>query len=636
MIDPAEHNAIIAANPLIEYCRRIGLELRRVGNEWKCLCPLHTEQTPSFTVDAKKDLFYCHGCGVGGSVIDLHAKLRTMSIGEAMRDLSPYGDNNGDGTRGSREKQEPASSQDGEKPKSAGTQDRNPASVEIAAYDYQDATGRVRFQVVRFEPKTFKQCHIDQSGARVWNMDGVERLPYRLPEVLAADTEEVWIVEGEKDVETLRQIKGTVATCNPGGAGKWLPAFSQHLRGKSVFIVPDRDDSGAKHAANVLASLAGLVKWVKWIELPPEHKGRAVKDISDLRAACDSLDDFAATLELLKAKARLIERGIDSDAYTMAELEAQYIAEKTVFGDVSLDLNRWLPALCLRALGPGDLMGLIAGTGQCKTACIQNILACNAELPGILFELELSGPQMFERSAAVATGYDAWRISQYYDKGERIDWWTSGKFNHLLTCTATLSMLEIDERIGRASAKLGCIPRVFVIDYAQLVRGSGSRYERMSATCEEAKRLAKKWNAVGIIVSQVARPDDDSNPEVSLYDAKESGSFENSCGLVLGVWKTSKTDMVCKVLKTRAATLAGLSGCACAAIPTSSNRRLLPWAYERPGHFSPRKRDPSWLASGRCGVIGRTALNSLSTIWLSSPGRLLSRFGRQTANSSDR
>jgi len=80
------------------------------------------------------------------------------------------------------------------------------------------------------------------------------------------------------------------------------------------------------------------------------------------------------------------------------------------------------------------------------------------------------------------------------------------------------------------------------------MNGPGSRYERMSATCEESKRLAKKWNAIGIIVSQVARPDGDE-PEVRLYDAKESGSFENSCGLVLGVWKTSKTDMVCRVLK---------------------------------------------------------------------------------------
>jgi replicative DNA helicase len=131
----------------------------------------------------------------------------------------------------------------------------------------------------------------------------------------------------------------------------------------------------------------------------------------------------------------------------------------------------------------------------------------------------------------------------------RVDWRTPSRFANLLTCTATLSMSEIDERIGRASAKLGCSPRVFVIDYAQLVRGAGSRYERMSATCEEAKRLAKKWNAIGIIVSQVSRPDGEDDNQVGIYDAKESGSFENSCGLVLGVWKTSKTELACKVLK---------------------------------------------------------------------------------------
>jgi replicative DNA helicase len=72
------------------------------------------------------------------------------------------------------------------------------------------------------------------------------------------------------------------------------------------------------------------------------------------------------------------------------------------------------------------------------------------------------------------------------------------------------------------------LPRVFVIDYAQLVRGHGSRYDRMSDTCEETKRLAKKWNAIGIIISQVSRPAGDSdNSEVGLYDAKESGSFES-------------------------------------------------------------------------------------------------------------
>jgi hypothetical protein len=140
-------------------------------------------------------------------------------------------------------------------------------------------------------------------------------------------------------------------------------------------------------------------------------------------------------------------------------------------------------------------MGIIAATGQCKTAAVQNILACNASLPGTLFELELSGPQMFERAAAISTGINAWRVSDIYDEGLRVNWWDPGKFANLLTCTASLSMAEIDQK--SPVPKLGCLPPVFIIDYAQLVRGHGSRYDCMSETCEEAKRLAKKWSGLG-------------------------------------------------------------------------------------------------------------------------------------------
>jgi DNA primase len=115
MTDPASYqydrNAIIAAHPLLEYCQGIGLAMRRAGREWKCLCPLHNEQTPSFSVDSERNLFCCHGCGAGGTVIDLHAKLRAISIGEALRDLSPYGSNGeGEGTKQSHQKHESTTS----------------------------------------------------------------------------------------------------------------------------------------------------------------------------------------------------------------------------------------------------------------------------------------------------------------------------------------------------------------------------------------------------------------------------------------------------------------------------------------------------------------------------------------------
>ena len=77
----------------------------------------------------------------------------------------------------------------------------------------------------------------------------------------------------------------------------------------------------------MLKSLEGIVEWVKWIELPKEHNGLPVKDVTDLRSHCPSKEEFLSLLAYLQGKARLIDKGVDMEAYTMVELEQQYIAE---------------------------------------------------------------------------------------------------------------------------------------------------------------------------------------------------------------------------------------------------------------------------------------------------------------------
>jgi KaiC/GvpD/RAD55 family RecA-like ATPase len=163
---------------------------------------------------------------------------------------------------------------------------------------------------------------------------------------------------------------------------------------------------------------------------------------------------------------------------------------------------------------------------------------------------------MFERAAAIATGIETGEIEKRYLCGEGVEWQAGGKLEKLLVCTAGVNMKQVDEEICRSSAKFGCTPKVFVVDYIQLIRGAGNRYERVSEAREEAKRLAKKWNTVAILISQISRKQNDGEPaeedkirEVRLHDAKESGSFENSCSVVLGVWKTAKAEMRCRVLK---------------------------------------------------------------------------------------
>lgn len=133
-------------------------------------------------------------------------------------------------------------------------------------YDYQDESGKTIYQVVRYEPKTFRQRQL-LNGKTVWNLQGVSLLPFRLPNIKANPNKEVIIVEGEKDVLRLEEL-GLLATCNSGGSGKWTKDHSQYLKDRDVVVIPDNDEPGEKHARTVISTLQGLAKSIKLIELP--------------------------------------------------------------------------------------------------------------------------------------------------------------------------------------------------------------------------------------------------------------------------------------------------------------------------------------------------------------------------------
>jgi 5S rRNA maturation endonuclease (ribonuclease M5) len=161
-----------------------------------------------------------------------------------------------------------------------------------ATYDYRDRDGALLFQVVRYVGKDFRQRRPDGVGGWVYKLEGVRRVPYRFPELLAADpVETVYIVEGEKDVESLVRL-GRVGTCNPGGAGKWR-SVADDARGaladRHVVIIADADDAGRKHAREVFESLrgAGCVE-LSAVECPSH------KDVTDHLAAGRTLAELIA------------------------------------------------------------------------------------------------------------------------------------------------------------------------------------------------------------------------------------------------------------------------------------------------------------------------------------------------------
>ena len=109
------------------------------------------------------------------------------------------------------------------------------------------------------------------------------KIPYRLPELLAAPlTAPVYVVEGEKDGDNLAKL-GFVATCNSEGAdngngGKWTKDLNGPFKDRHVFILPDNDTPGRRHAQHVARNLDGVAASVKVIELPGLDAGQDVSD----------------------------------------------------------------------------------------------------------------------------------------------------------------------------------------------------------------------------------------------------------------------------------------------------------------------------------------------------------------------
>lgn len=213
-----------------------------------------------------KGTFFDHEAGVGGGVLDLIAS----SIGGERREATAW-------IRA-------------EFPDQAGEPEASSARRVAALYPYHDERGELVFEVVRYDPKDFRQRRPDGRGGVVWNLKSVEPVPYHLPDLIEAIALErtIFVVEGEKDVDRLKAL-GVPATCNAGGAGKWPASLSRYFAGASVVILPDNDEPGRKHAEAVALALNGVASDVRILALPGlSPKG----DVSDWFASGRTVEDL--------------------------------------------------------------------------------------------------------------------------------------------------------------------------------------------------------------------------------------------------------------------------------------------------------------------------------------------------------
>lgn len=213
---------------------------KQEGNGYLCKCPCHDDTKPSLLLNLSpnnKIIAYCRAGCDWKTILD-HFKSKGLMLDEQKKNTSK--------------------------------------DIITDTYIYESSIGDVVFEKQRLEPEYMKDSGIKRflyrrklpNSNKYSYKDVIKSLPstipvplYKLPRIFKAST--IYLCEGEKDVKTLSQYltdDNTTATCNHDGAGKWLPHYNTWLKGKTIIILQDNDDSGERHTALLTEHLADICK----------------------------------------------------------------------------------------------------------------------------------------------------------------------------------------------------------------------------------------------------------------------------------------------------------------------------------------------------------------------------------------
>ncbi len=227
-------------------------KVQQHGEQYMCLCPNHDDTNRSLQVklDNSKILIKCFGGCKAEDVVS--------AMGLKLSDLF---------------------------------EDAGVKKTIAATYDYQDEAGKLLFQSVRYTPKSFVQRQPGNNGEWVYNLKGVQKVLFKLPELLKSN-KGILLCEGEKDCLRLCSLNFT-ATTNSGGSNGWRKEYAETLRGRHVAILPDKDSAGDKWTSAVVSSLQGIAASVKVVKLP-------VKDGEDISDYLDGGGTRESLIKLIK------------------------------------------------------------------------------------------------------------------------------------------------------------------------------------------------------------------------------------------------------------------------------------------------------------------------------------------------
>jgi len=246
--------SLIDPTKLLEFLSEHIRNLKKISStEVRGLCPWHDDKEPSLCVSLETSEFYCHGCHARGNLRTLCKKLQVPIPSVPSNNSAQFG-------------------------------------TPIETYDYKDPDGKVLYQIVRFEPKSFKQKRPDGT----WGRGGTKEVLYNLPE-LTKEESLVCITEGEKDANNL-VLLGFTATTNSSGAGKWKDEYRKYFKkDQAVIIFQDNDSAGRADSNQKAISLYHHVDSIRIIKLPTISHGQDISDWLELNGFVPDADEHKKT-----------------------------------------------------------------------------------------------------------------------------------------------------------------------------------------------------------------------------------------------------------------------------------------------------------------------------------------------------
>lgn len=204
----------------------------------------------------------------------------------------------------------------------------------------------------------------------------------------------------------------------------------------------------------------------------------------------------------------------------------------------------------LAGLQKSDLFILAARPSMGKTAFALNLahnIALQAEVPVLMFSLEMSKEQLVDRMLAMESGVDAWAL--------RTGNLTDADFEKIGQAMGSLSEAQvyIDDTPGITVSDLRTKARreahlrplgLIIVDYLQLMSGGakfggdGNRVQEISEISRGLKGIARELNVPLIALSQLSRSVESRSPQIpQLSDLRESGSIEQDADVVAFIYR---------------------------------------------------------------------------------------------------